>query len=159
MGRSGRTVSWRLLAMVSLAVAAGLSACRTETPSASPSPAATAAPAATPAPVASATPGTAAAKPAAADPRAALLDPSLATAKAPAAYRVRFDTTRGAFVVAVNRAWAPVGADRFYNLVRAGFYDDAGFFRVVPGFVVQFGLNGDPAVNEAWERGASPTTP
>ena len=81
----------------------------------------------------------------------ALRDPSLATAKAPAVFRVRFTTTRGTFVVAVTRAWAPLGADRFYNLVQAGFFDGVRFFRVVPSFVVQFGLSGDPRVNEAWQ--------
>ena len=64
---------------------------------------------------------------------------------------MRFTTTRGAFVVAVTRAWAPLGADRFYNLVQAGFFDGARFFRVVPRFVVQFGLSGDPRVNAAWD--------
>jgi peptidyl-prolyl cis-trans isomerase A (cyclophilin A) len=81
----------------------------------------------------------------------ALFDPSQATAKAPASYQVRFETTRGSFVVAVTRAWAPLGADRFYNLVQAGFFDDAGFFRVVPGFVVQFGLSADARANAAWD--------
>ena len=64
---------------------------------------------------------------------------------------MRFTTTRGTFVVAVTRAWAPLGADRFYNLVQAGFFDGARFFRVVPRFVVQFGLSGDPRVNAAWD--------
>jgi peptidyl-prolyl cis-trans isomerase A (cyclophilin A) len=115
-------------------------------------------PSASPAPTASrvAPPETAAATPAPASasvrPSGALLDPSQAKLQAPATFRVRFETTRGTFVVAVTRAWAPLGADRFYNLVRAGFFDDAGFFRVVRGFVVQFGLNGDPRANLAWER-------
>lgn len=71
-------------------------------------------------------------------------------ATAPEEFRVRFETTRGEFTVQVVRAWAPNGADRFYNLVRNGYYDDVYFFRVVGGFVAQFGIHGDPRVNEAW---------
>ncbi|MSO67742.1 MAG: peptidylprolyl isomerase [Pseudolabrys sp.] len=70
--------------------------------------------------------------------------------QAPASYKVKFDTNKGAFVVQVNRAWAPQGADRFYNLVKSGFYDDVRFFRVISGFMVQFGINGDPAVMANW---------
>jgi peptidyl-prolyl cis-trans isomerase A (cyclophilin A) len=82
----------------------------------------------------------------------ALLHPSTLKATAPDEYEVTFKTTAGDFVVKVNRAWAPLGADRFYNLVRHGFFSNAAFFRVVPGFVVQFGLNANPAVNAAWEK-------
>lgn len=82
----------------------------------------------------------------------ALLKPASLTAKAPDTYEVKLATTKGDIVVQVNRAWAPLGADRFYNLVRHGFYNDAAFFRIVPGFVVQFGLSGDPAVNRAWKK-------
>ena len=73
-----------------------------------------------------------------------------APATAPARYQVRFETSAGVFVVDVTRAWAPRGADRLYELVRSGFYDGTRFFRVVPGFVVLFGLNGDPAVSARW---------
>jgi peptidyl-prolyl cis-trans isomerase A (cyclophilin A) len=65
---------------------------------------------------------------------------------------VKFTTTRGDFIVTVNRAWAPIGADRFYNLVKHHFFDNASFFRVVPGFVVQFGLSAYPPVSAAWEK-------
>jgi peptidyl-prolyl cis-trans isomerase A (cyclophilin A) len=82
----------------------------------------------------------------------ALLQPATLHAKAPDVYDVKFSTTRGDFVVQVTRAWAPLGADRFYNLVKHGFYIDAGFFRIVPGFVVQFGLSANPAVNKAWQQ-------
>jgi peptidyl-prolyl cis-trans isomerase A (cyclophilin A) len=87
---------------------------------------------------------------AASDP--ALLHPTSLNAKAPDSYQVRFTTTKGDFVVQVTRAWAPLGADRFYNLVKHGFFNDAAFFRVVPGFIIQFGLGPDPAVNAAWEN-------
>src|SRR5271165_3808207 len=92
----------------------------------------------------------AASKPAAAAPHPSLLNPASLNARAPAEFKVNFTTTAGDFVVDVHRDWAPLGADRFYNLVRRGFFTNAAFFRVVPGFVVQFGLNADPAVNKAW---------
>jgi peptidyl-prolyl cis-trans isomerase A (cyclophilin A) len=69
-----------------------------------------------------------------------------AAAKAPATFKVKFDSSAGPFVVEVHRAWAPNAADHFYALVKAGFYDEARFFRVVPNFMVQFGIAGDPAV-------------
>ena len=72
--------------------------------------------------------------------------------RAPDSYKVKFDTTRGAFTITVTRAWAPLGADRFYNLVKHHFYDNAAFFRVVPQFVVQFGISANPAVTSAWKH-------
>ena len=81
-----------------------------------------------------------------------LMNPSSLKAKAPAEYKVQFVTTKGNVVIAVHRDWAPVGADRFYNLVRAGFFTDAAFFRVVPNFIVQFGLSANPAVNKVWQH-------
>src|SRR6266571_7824807 len=80
----------------------------------------------------------------------ALLRPALLKDKAPDTFQVKFVTTRGDFTVPVTRAWAPIGADRFYNLVKHHFYDNASFFRVVPGFVVQFGISAYPAVSAAW---------
>jgi peptidyl-prolyl cis-trans isomerase A (cyclophilin A) len=85
-------------------------------------------------------------------PPPALLRPAALHAKAPAAYGVQFTTTKGKFVVTVHRSWAPRGADRFYNLVRARFYDGNEFFRVVKGFVVQFGISGFPSVSTAWQN-------
>ena len=82
----------------------------------------------------------------------ALLAPKKLNDKAPDTYKVKFDTTRGTFTVTVTRAWAPLGADRFYNLVKHHFYDNAAFFRVVPGFVVQFGISPTPAVAAAWKH-------
>jgi cyclophilin family peptidyl-prolyl cis-trans isomerase len=81
----------------------------------------------------------------------ALLHPALLKDKAPDQYKVKFTTTRGDFTVTVNRAWAPVGADRFYTLVKHHFYDNASFFRVLPGFVVQFGISAYPPVSAAWK--------
>ena len=72
-------------------------------------------------------------------------------AQAPDSFRVQFETTKGAFVVQVNRAWAPHGADRFYALVENQFFDGDPFFRVVPGFIAQFGLNLNRSVNEQWD--------
>ncbi|MGA9183105.1 MAG: peptidylprolyl isomerase, partial [Candidatus Acidiferrales bacterium] len=82
----------------------------------------------------------------------ALFHPAALTAKAPEQYEVTFKTTAGDFVVQVTRAWAPLGADRFYNLVKHGYFTDVSFFRVVPGFVVQFGLSPDPALNKVWDK-------
>ena len=82
----------------------------------------------------------------------ALLRASMLKDKAPETFQVKFVTTRGDFVVTVNRSWAPIGADRFYNLVKHHFYDNASFFRVVPGFVVQFGISAYPPVSAAWEN-------
>jgi peptidyl-prolyl cis-trans isomerase A (cyclophilin A) len=70
---------------------------------------------------------------------------------APATYRVNLDTSRGPVVIEVTRADAPLGADRFYNLVKAKYFDGARFFRVIPGFMAQFGLAADPAVSKAWD--------
>lgn len=82
----------------------------------------------------------------------ALLHPALLKDKAPDTYVVKFVTTRGDFTVTVNRAWAPLGADRFYNLVKHHFYDNAVVFRAVPNFVTQFGISSYPAVTTAWQK-------
>lgn len=80
-----------------------------------------------------------------------LSNPATLTAQSPDSYDVKFSTTKGDFVIRVTRAWAPQGADRFYNLVENHFYDDASFFRVLPGFVVQFGLNANPQISRVWQ--------
>src|SRR5438876_11174262 len=90
---------------------------------------------------------------------AALKNPGALKEMAPAMYKVDFDTSAGTFVVEVHRDWAPNGADRFYNLVKNGFFDNARFFRVISGFMVQFGLNGDPAVNAVWREARIPRDP
>jgi peptidyl-prolyl cis-trans isomerase A (cyclophilin A) len=81
----------------------------------------------------------------------ALTNPSLATEQAPAEYKVRFETTKGPIVVLVHRDWAPNGADRFYNLVKVGFYDQAKFFRAIKDFMVQFGISPYPEAAAAWK--------
>jgi peptidyl-prolyl cis-trans isomerase A (cyclophilin A) len=81
----------------------------------------------------------------------ALKDVSLANERAPDLYKARFETSAGDFVIEVNREWAPIGADRFYNLVKVGYFDNASFFRNIPGFMVQFGINPYPEVNEVWK--------
>ena len=81
-----------------------------------------------------------------------LLNPESLTAPAPDTYKVKLATTKGDLIVEVTREWAPLGADRFYNLVRAGFYSDAAFFRVLPGFVAQFGISAHPEVSAAWKN-------
>ncbi len=87
----------------------------------------------------------------AATPAPNLMNPSTLKAQAPDLYRVKFATTHGDFVVEVHRAWAPLGADRFYNLVVNNFFTDAAFFRYVPGFIVQFGLPANPAIGRVWQ--------
>jgi peptidyl-prolyl cis-trans isomerase A (cyclophilin A) len=82
----------------------------------------------------------------------ALLKPALLKDTAPDTYQVKFETTRGDFTVNVTRAWAPLGADRFYNLVKHHYYDGARVFRVLPNFVAQFGISAYPPVNAAWEK-------
>lgn len=81
---------------------------------------------------------------------AALLDPGRGTDTAPERFTALLKTTKGDLHVDVRRSWAPLGADRFYNLVKLGFYDNVAFFRVIEGFMAQTGLHGDPAVNAAW---------
>ncbi len=80
-------------------------------------------------------------------------------AQAPDDFRVRFETSRGDFVMEVRREWAPNGADRVHNLVRAGYYDEVRFFRVVEGFMAQFGINGDPQTAVAWAQQSIPDDP
>jgi peptidyl-prolyl cis-trans isomerase A (cyclophilin A) len=82
----------------------------------------------------------------------ALMTPSKLTEQAPANYDVKFVTTKGDFTVHVVRSLAPLGADRFYNLVKHGFYDDCTVFRVVPGFVIQFGISGTPKISSVWQN-------
>jgi peptidyl-prolyl cis-trans isomerase A (cyclophilin A) len=101
-------------------------------------------------------PTTAPAAPASSTPLASqvhpdLLDPSKSSEKAPNTFKAKFTTTKGDFVVEVHRDWAPNGADRFYNLVKSGYFDNTRFFRNVDGFMVQFGISGDPAVNAKWQ--------
>lgn len=90
-----------------------------------------------------------------------LLDPDHEAwqTEAPAEYWASFLTSEGTFVIHVRRSDAPIGADRFYNLVRHGFFDDSRVFRVRPGFIAQFGLPGDPEVTRAWESRRLPDDP
>lgn len=83
---------------------------------------------------------------------AALMCAGCSSEKPPDSYKVKFETSKGDFVVTVTRDWSPVGADRFYTLVKSGFYDGARFFRVLPGFVAQFGIAADPAVTAKWRE-------
>ena len=84
--------------------------------------------------------------------QASLANPTTLREQAPATYKARFDTSKGVFVLDVQRDWAPNGADRFYNLVKNGFYDNVRFFRVISGFMVQFGINGDPKLSAQWRE-------
>ena len=84
--------------------------------------------------------------------RQRLLNPAQLGEKAPETFRAKFSTSKGDFVVEVTRAWSPNGADRFYNLVKNGYYNDCRFFRVIDNFMVQFGINGDPSLNQVWNQ-------
>lgn len=125
--------------VLAVLAALALSSCKKAPPSSTEGGAPAAAPAATAVPAAASNP--------------ALLAPEKATEQAPASFKVRLETTQGPAVIEVTRAWAPLGADRFYNLVKLGYYDEVAFFRVLPGFMAQVGIHGDPAVNTKW-RGA-----
>jgi peptidyl-prolyl cis-trans isomerase A (cyclophilin A) len=81
-----------------------------------------------------------------------LSNPTALREQAPPVYKAKFDTTKGVFVIEVQRDWAPNGADRFYNLVKNGFYDNVRFFRVITGFMVQFGIHGDPKISAPWRE-------
>lgn len=89
----------------------------------------------------------------------ALLHPDKMTDQAPDTFRVKFDTTEGDFVIEVHRDWSPRGADRFFNLVRHGYFDGVKFFRVVQDFVVQFGIHGDPEISKVWMNADMPDDP
>lgn len=90
---------------------------------------------------------------------AALKNPAALKEMAPATFKVNFDTSAGTFEVEVHRDWAPNGADRFYNLVKNGFYDNVRFFRVISGFMVQFGISGDPSVSAVLQNARIPRDP
>jgi peptidyl-prolyl cis-trans isomerase A (cyclophilin A) len=81
-----------------------------------------------------------------------LMKPESLNEQSPDSYHVKFETSKGDIIVTVTRDWAPIGADRFYNLVKNGYYDDVRFFRVVPNFVVQFGMSGDPELTKIWQN-------
>jgi len=81
-----------------------------------------------------------------------MADEAAAAEKAPETYQVLFETSKGDFTVEVHREWSPNGADRFHKLVESGFYDECRFFRVLPGFMVQWGINGDPEIQKNWVK-------
>ncbi|MDC0742723.1 peptidylprolyl isomerase [Polyangium mundeleinium] len=155
-------MSRSLLGRLSLAASfAVLAACsRDEAPAPHASPSATAAASAASA-APSAAPATSATAPTAGgrDGNDPLFHPEKAIEKAPDVFKVKFSTTKGDFVVQVTRAWAPNGADRFYNLVKLGFYDGVRFHRAIDDFMVQFGIHPEPAVNGAWYRAYFPDDP
>ncbi|MEM7152648.1 MAG: peptidylprolyl isomerase [Myxococcota bacterium] len=135
--------------LCALGLALGLSACKpAPTEPAAPSPAA--------APEATSDDSRPAKSESALDP---LMHPELATRRAPDEFEVRFETTRGDFLVAVHRDWAPLAADRFFNLVEAGYYQEVAFYRAVPNFMVQFGVHGDPFVTQKWNDAPIPDEP
>ncbi len=126
-----------LLPLLTVAVGFILVACdkKTEAPEKAAAPVTAAAPAQT-MPTAAANP--------------ALFAPEKATEKSPEVFKIKFSTTKGDMLVEVHRAWSPLGADRIYNLAKIGYYDATAFFRVIPGFMAQVGIHGDPAVNGKW---------
>jgi peptidyl-prolyl cis-trans isomerase A (cyclophilin A) len=110
----------------------------------------------TPAQTKAAPPAQTKAAPKAAPTPKSLLSPGTLKDKAPDTYKVKLTTTKGDVVIQVNRGWAPFGADRFYNLVKYGFYTNAAFFRIVPRFVAQFGISARPEVAAVWENARIP---
>src|SRR5260370_23092403 len=84
--------------------------------------------------------------------KAPMLNPASYKAQAPPTFKAKFTTTKGVFVVEVNRSWAPIGADRFYNLVKGGYYNGWTFYRVMAAFMAQFGLSPNPPVSKAWDK-------
>jgi peptidyl-prolyl cis-trans isomerase A (cyclophilin A) len=144
----------RFTGMLALVAAVGACDRKPEEPASNQPAAASVAPppaaSATQAPVATEAPTPPPAVTQAAPVNPALLKPEAAKEKAPEKFKAKFTTTKGDFVVEVTRKWAPTGADRFYNLVKLGFFTDIAFFRVVPNFVVQFGIHGNPEVAAAW---------
>lgn len=92
-------------------------------------------------------------------PNSALTNPKLASEQAPDSYRVKLETTKGDIIIEVVRGWAPHGADRFFNLVKVGYYDDTAFFRVIAGFMAQVGMHGEPEVQAAWSGHPIPDDP
>jgi len=135
----------RLSAALAVLAFLGASACDKKTSQAPASSETAAAPAAAPVPTPAANP--------------ALLSPEKASEKAPAVFKAKFTTSQGDFVLEVHRDWAPNGADRFYNLVKIGFFDDVIFFRVIDGFMAQVGIHGDPAVSAKWRTANIPDDP
>jgi peptidyl-prolyl cis-trans isomerase A (cyclophilin A) len=90
--------------------------------------------------------------PAVAHHKAPMLNPASYKAQAPPTFKAKFTTTKGIFVVEVHRDWAPIGADRFYNLVKGGYFDGGPFYRVRAGFMAQFGFSPNPAVSKVWDK-------
>lgn len=86
-------------------------------------------------------------------------DPAKLTEKAPDSFKAKFETTKGSFTIKVERAYSPNGADRFYNLVKSGYFTDIAFFRVIEGFMGQFGIHGDPKVSAKWRDARIPDDP
>ncbi|MDI1480905.1 peptidylprolyl isomerase [Polyangium sp. y55x31] len=150
-----RSLLGRLSLAASIVVLAACS--RDEAPAPHASPSATAASTASAAP--SAAPAASAPTAGGRDGNDPLFHPEKAIEKAPDVFKVKFSTTKGDFVVQVTRAWAPNGADRFYNLVKLGFYDGVRFHRAIDDFMVQFGIHPEPAVNGAWYRAYFPDDP
>jgi peptidyl-prolyl cis-trans isomerase A (cyclophilin A) len=151
--KAHRSLSLATLALLSLAACG-----KTEEPSSQTTtqPSVTAPP---PATTGAAPQAAAPGKPLASTLHPGLLTPDKANEKAPDAFKVKFTTTKGDIVVDVHRDWSPNGADRIYNLVKMGFFDDTRFFRAIDGFMVQFGINGDPAVNRVWQERGIPDDP
>jgi peptidyl-prolyl cis-trans isomerase A (cyclophilin A) len=130
-----------------------------EKPAVPPTPAVPEKPAVPPTPAAPEKPAVPPTPAAPAAPHPGLLDPTQARETAPAVVRVKFTTTEGDFVVEATREWSPHGVDRFYSLVKIGYFTDLAFFRVIDGFMAQFGIHGNPMVNQKWRSATIPDDP